>query len=57
MWAAVLIALAGAIAVSAGTFFLIVAPLARQQGSTHVSQREARHERASHRQLESVKIG
>jgi hypothetical protein len=40
MWAAVLIALAGAIAVSAGTFFLVVLPLARQQGSTHVSQRD-----------------
>ncbi len=34
----VLLAMAGGLAVSAGTFFLVVAPMARQQGSVHVTE-------------------
>ncbi|MEX1103414.1 MAG: hypothetical protein WED87_04145 [Dehalococcoidia bacterium] len=36
--ASVLLALAGGLAVSAGTFFLVVLPMARQQGSVHVNE-------------------
>src|SRR5688572_20396335 len=34
----VLLALAGGVAVAAGTFFLVVTPMARQQGSVHVNE-------------------
>jgi hypothetical protein len=36
--AAVLLALAGGLAVAAGTFFAVVLPMSRQQGSTHVAE-------------------
>lgn len=36
LWAAILFAIVGGVAVAGGTFFLIVAPMARQQGSTDV---------------------
>ena len=38
IWAAVLFAAFGGFAVAGGTFFLIVMPMSRQQGSTHVAQ-------------------
>lgn len=34
----VLLAMVGGVVVSAGTFFLVVAPMARQQGSVHVTE-------------------
>lgn len=36
VWLAALFAIAGAVAVAGGTFFLIITPMARQQGSTDV---------------------
>lgn len=38
VWASVLLAAVGGFAVSGGTFFLIVMPMSRQQGTTSVSQ-------------------
>jgi hypothetical protein len=37
-WASVTFAVGGGLAVAAGTFFLVVLPMARQQGSVHVRE-------------------